>query len=200
VYFGDSQSLQEEEVSDSSAILNDNELTRLQKMIKKDEKVTFERVYQATVDGFGASSFHSKMEGKQRYVILVQSQENSKFGGYSDTKIDAFDDNWLYDSSAFVFKIGDDGDRLYKVFVSEKAVKPSSTNLIQFGEGSELNIVSDANNDLSSSIFVGSYELKNSVEGGNGDSLNDGGSLASESDGYFQATEIEAFIVKSIEK
>ena len=66
----------------------------------------FELLYQASIDGFGAIKFHKKCDGKKNTIVLVITDNNRIFGGFSELEWDSYS---LYKKGkkGFIFSIND---------------------------------------------------------------------------------------------
>ena len=75
--------------------------TKLNKNIKK-----FTLLFRASNDGFSASNFHSKCDGKSNTVTLVETLNGKKFGGFA---YNAWDQSGGYKtgSNSFIFSLDD---------------------------------------------------------------------------------------------
>ena len=58
----------------------------------RKEKVKFELLWKGSRDGFGASTFHTKCDGKGATLTVVKSEHDKVFGGYTS-------ESWGFDSS-----------------------------------------------------------------------------------------------------
>ena len=116
-------------------------------------------IYQASVDGFSAQSFHSKCDGYQGTFIVMKSNYSNIFGGYTSADWSGIY-QYKYDSSAFLFSLVNS----YNVSVKMNILNPnyaiyaSPSNGIYFGRGNELYCYDNLNN-LCYSYFGGSYQL-----------------------------------------
>ena len=75
--------------------------TKLNKKINK-----FTLLFRASSEGFLASNFHSKCDGKRYTVTLVETLNGKRFGGFTDI---AWDQNGNYKdgSNGFIFSLND---------------------------------------------------------------------------------------------
>lgn len=65
-------------------------------------------LYRATRDGFSASAFHLKCDGKQNTLVIVKNNLNYVFGGYTAAKWTS-DRSYFADSTAFIFSLRKNG-------------------------------------------------------------------------------------------
>jgi hypothetical protein len=80
--------------------------TDLVDLIEMPKGDTWSLIYKGTTHGFAASNFHSRCDGIQKTLVLIESANNYIFGGYTDigwgsTNSGAF----KYDPSAFIFSL-----------------------------------------------------------------------------------------------
>lgn len=64
----------------------------------------FELIYKATVDGFEASKFHSKCDGKGKTITIIYVNNDYVFGGYTLVPWGT-SNRYQRDSSAFIFAL-----------------------------------------------------------------------------------------------
>jgi hypothetical protein len=86
-------------------ILREDEHLSLAKMIPSSSG---NLLYRATRDGFTASTFHSKCDGKGNTVTIIKNNLNYVFGGYTATEWTS-NSTFISDSSAFVFSLRRNG-------------------------------------------------------------------------------------------
>ena len=75
--------------------------TKLNKNIKK-----FTLLYKAINEGFLASNFHSKCDGKKNTVTLVETLNGKRFGGFTDIAWDQ-SSGYKHGSNGFIFSLDD---------------------------------------------------------------------------------------------
>ena len=71
---------------------------------KKVKKYTL--LFRASRDGFGASNFHSKCDGKSNTVTLVETLTGRRFGGFTDVAWDQ-SSGYKSGSNGFIFSLDD---------------------------------------------------------------------------------------------
>jgi hypothetical protein len=117
-------------------------------------------LYRATIDGFEASSFHGKCDGKENTVTIIKTDSNYVFGGYTaakwvtDTDEQLNNGGWIHDSTAFIFSL-----RRNEVSFNNKFMVKNANHAIyghssygpSFGGGSDIFIIDKSN------INIGSY-------------------------------------------
>ena len=92
-----------------SVILEGNEFELIHSAIKErlnKEVREIKKLYQATVDGFKSNVFHSKCDNISNTLILIKSEGNRRFGGFTTCQ-------WssplyaepLYDKNTFLFSL-----------------------------------------------------------------------------------------------
>jgi len=118
---------------------------------KKD--VSFNLLFSATRDGFGAAGFHSKCDNKGPTLVVVKSESGHIFGGYASQ-------SW----QAIGAYIGADGSFLFtltnghNIPPTKYTIIPSNANNLYghpgygptFGSGHDLHIAADANANTNS--------------------------------------------------
>jgi hypothetical protein len=65
-------------------------------------------LYKLTRDGSGASTFHSKCDGKANTVTIIKTDSNYVFGGYTAAMWKS-DGTYGYDTTAFIFSLRRNG-------------------------------------------------------------------------------------------
>lgn len=106
-----------EYIINSEIIKNFNELnliiTSLPTFNKFDNYYPkFQIIFQSSLDGDSAKNFHKFCDSEPNIIVLVESKNNNRFGGY--TKIGfSSDGEKKYDDSAFLFSF--DENRIYRI-------------------------------------------------------------------------------------
>jgi len=77
----------------------------------------FTLLYQASIDGFGYENFHKKCDGKNNTIVLVFTDKNKIFGGFTEAKWDSYSD-WNEGYKGFIFSINDN-----KIYYNKKKHK-----------------------------------------------------------------------------
>ena len=88
-----------------SLIINENEHSILLDFIKP---IGFDLLYRATRDGFSASAFHSKCDGKENTLTIIKNNLNYVFGGYTAAKWKT-SGSYAPDITAFIFTLRRNG-------------------------------------------------------------------------------------------
>ena len=81
-------------------------------------------LYRGSRDGYKASDFHSKCDGRKNQLTLIQADSGRIFGGYqSKPRISPPVGDWKSsdDKSAFIFSVSD--ERKFPVANSKKAIQ-----------------------------------------------------------------------------
>ena len=106
-----------ENVINSEIIKDINELKLILKSLPTFNKFDnyfpkFQIIFQTALDGDSAKNFHKFCDSEPNIIVLVESKNNNRFGGY--TKIGfSSDGEKKYDESAFLFSF--DENRIYKI-------------------------------------------------------------------------------------
>ena len=136
-----------------SLVLTETEAQSLLKMVKSENGVL---LYRATVDGFNASAFHEKCDGKANTVTIIKSNFNYVFGGY--TAVEWASSNgteWCTDPTAYIFSLRRNGQsvsfKLQHKNNGERAIANSMRRGPIFGGGHDICV------EDKSDINVGSY-------------------------------------------
>ena len=99
---------------------NNSELELLtRKICQNNKKITLNLLYKATVDSDTAEAFHNKCDSAKSSIVLIQSRNGKRFGGFTTcdwegNSIDKKDDN------AFVFSL--DKMEIYDIIPGQDAV------------------------------------------------------------------------------
>jgi hypothetical protein len=110
-------------------------------------------IYKATRDGFGASSFHSKCDGKANTVTIIKSNYNNVFGGYTSAAWSSLS-GFGQDANAFIFSLRKNGvsySDIFRVTNPDKAIYSVSNYGPTFGGGHDIYVRDN------SIIVTGSY-------------------------------------------
>ena len=109
-----------------SAILTQNEIEiftnllspQLQEILSKQE-ISLRLLYRYSRDGKNATDFHSKCNGNENTITLVQSQYNHVFGGFS-TKDWSGNSGYTKDDDAFLYLIRSQFNHKPKIYKNKK--------------------------------------------------------------------------------
>ena len=139
-------------------IIKYNELNLIEtgvknKLNKKIKKYTL--LFRASKDGFKAGNFHSKCDGKNNTVTLVETTNGKRFGGFTDA---AWDQSSSYKtgSNSFIFSLDDKSIYYNK---NSHNIYCKSDYGPTFGGGHDFYLCDNCNSSNSSSDSSGySYE------------------------------------------
>ncbi len=88
-----------------SNILTTSEMKdNLISLIQFNHSNTWKLIYQATRDGFGVSTFHSKCDNKPNTLSLIRSTNGNIFGGYTEQSWSG-SGQYKTDRNAFIFSL-----------------------------------------------------------------------------------------------
>ena len=90
----------EKELRYSSEIINTDNINIFESLTCKTNKMKL--IYIMTRDGGNRKSMQSKIKGHSNLIVLVKTNENKIFGGYTSCKIEY---GWKDDSKAFLFSV-----------------------------------------------------------------------------------------------
>jgi len=115
-----------------------SEVNFINTQLKRVSKEMGGLLYQASKDGFGTSSFHSRTRSKGSSVTIVETKSGNVFGGYSYT---SWYDSTAYRSSsgAFLFRLRPSMKR-YDLRSSSVAIYTHGSYGPTFGNGHDLHI------------------------------------------------------------
>ena len=108
------------EIVKGEIIHNNNELEFLtRKICDNKKKMTLNLLYKATVDSDKAVAFHNKCDGAKSTIVLVESKNGKRFGGFTtcDWRGNAIEKK---DENAFVFSL--DKMKAYNIIPGELAI------------------------------------------------------------------------------
>ena len=117
--------LMEKNNSDTDFVTGDilkaqNELEFLTQKIVKDNKIlNLNLIYKATVDGDKAVDFHSKCDQAENSLVLVETDKNARFGGFTSCSWSGNCEE-KFDENAFVFSLNK--FKIYDIIPGSKAI------------------------------------------------------------------------------
>jgi len=114
------------------------------------------KIYQATLDGFDASNFHSKVDGINGTLSVIKSSNGNIFGGFTSVNW-GLPPGYYNDSSVYIFSLVNQQNFSCKIFSnnSANAIYASPTYGPTFGGGHDLNIRNHSNSNPSSISNLG---------------------------------------------
>jgi hypothetical protein len=151
----------------NSLILTQNERTLLTEMF--NYSISGQLIYRASSDGFEASSFHYRCNGKENTVTIIKTTSDSVFGGFSSQQWSNYAES-TRSQNAFIYSLRRSGS-----FNNKKLMVTSPYNAIYsyyqngptFGQGSDIFVSdkSNINNNSYSNLGL-SYELPENISYG----------------------------------
>ena len=117
-----------------------------------------ELLWRCTTDGFSASSFHAKCDGKGPTVVIIKSTQGKRFGGFTKTGWQ-MDNEYRTDHSNWVFSLTNKTKhKHYRNY--DRSMYCGSSYLVVFGGcDCDFRIVNNCNTDGSSYTNLGfAYE------------------------------------------
>jgi hypothetical protein len=176
----------------SSVILSQTEVNSLFVTCGFQTSQRFSLIYRATRDSFYASSFHSKCGNLKNLLVIIQTRDNSVFGGYTSVGWTSNFFGYIYDSSAYLLSVRKNGlANPYKLIIvsPQEAIYSDPSYGPSFGINDI--VVYDASNESYSSFAAPCYSYScpqgfNSANAGNF-------FFWSPMSGTFQSSEIEVF-------
>ena len=94
-------------------------ITSLPTYNKFDDLPKFQKIYESSLNGDLSKTFHNFCDGKPNIIVVVESNNNSKFGGYTKVGFSS-DGNMKNDEDAFLFNF--DKRKIYKIKKRYKAI------------------------------------------------------------------------------
>ena len=140
-------------------IMKYNELNLIETGVKKNLNKKIKKytlLFRASNDGFSASNFHSKCDGKNNTVTLVKTSNGKRFGGFTDAAWDQ-SNSFKTGSNGFIFSLDDKS--IYYNKDSNYNIYGSSSYGPTFGGGHDFYLCDNCNTNNSSYDNSGhSYE------------------------------------------
>jgi len=133
-----------------SNIIRYSELSLIDDGIKykfKKKIAKYELLFRASRDGFAASNFHSKCDGKSYTVTFVETSIGRRFGGFTDQSWDQ-SSSYKTGSNGFIFSL--DSKEIYYNKNSSNNIYCNSGYGPTFGGGHDFYLCNNCNNDYSS--------------------------------------------------
>ena len=141
----------------TSLILNEDESASIFQMIQHTD---LNLIYRASRDGFSASKFHLKCDGKSNTVTIIKNNLNYVFGGFTSAKWSS-SCNYSPDSNAFIFSLRRNGiscSHKFMVTYVHRAIYNDPNYGPSFGF--DIRLIDNSNvNRGSCTNFGNSYEL-----------------------------------------
>ena len=140
-------------------LYDSNELNLIEKGVQKNLKKKINKytlLFRASRDGYSASNFHSKCDGKSNTVTLVETMTGRRFGGFTD---DQWDQSSSYKTgpNGFIFSL--DNNEIYYNKDNQYNIYGNSSYGPSFGGGHDFYICDSCNSSNNSYDNSGhSYE------------------------------------------
>ena len=141
----------------NSDIMKYFDLNLIETGIKKKQNKTIKKftlLFRASRDGYGYSNFHSKCDGKVNTLILVETTNRRRFGGYTECKWDQSG----YKTGPYSFIFSFDNKKIYYSKNGTNSIYGSSSYGPYFGSSPDFYISNDCNSNNSSESMGNSYE------------------------------------------
>ena len=141
-------------------LYDSNELNLIEKGVQKNLKkkiIKYTLLFRASRDGYKASNFHSKCDGKTNTVTLVETMTLRRFGGFTDAQWEQSSGSYKSGSNGFVFSL--DNNEIYYNKDNRYNIYCHSSYGPTFGGGFDFYICDSCNSNNSSYDSSGnSYE------------------------------------------
>ena len=139
-------------------LYDSNELNLIEKGVQKNLKKKINKytlLFRASRDGYRASNFHSKCDGKTNTVTLVETMTGRRFGGFTD---DQWDQSSSYKTgpNGFIFSL--DNNEIYYKKNNQYNIYCHSGKGPTFGGGHDFYINDNCNSNNSGENSGDSYE------------------------------------------
>ena len=137
-------------------LYDSNELNLIEKGVQNNLKKKINKytlLFRASRDGYRASNFHSKCDGKTNTVTLVETTTGRRFGGFTDAQWDQSGSNKT-GSNGFLFSL--DNNEIYYNKNNQYNIYCNSNYGPSFGAASDL-YISDSCNSNNCSDGSGTY-------------------------------------------
>ncbi len=159
-----------------SVIVDDiDKIARLKKLCNFESNSKWKLLYRASVDGFRATDFHRKCDGRSNTLSIIKTTDDYVFGGF--TKIawyqtQSYGTRYSSDSSAFIFSLINKENTPLKMDIKsdsyEYAIYAPSGYGPAFGSGQDFIISDSSNNNTKSHSNLGvSYKFDKYTYGTN---------------------------------
>ena len=130
-------------ICNKSIIMKDNEFDLIHLAIKSrlnKEVKELKKLYQASIDGDGAINFHSRCDNIPNTLVLIKSEGNRRFGGFTTSQWSSpSNGEWKDDPNAFLFSL--DKQKIYSYKKNGKAIRNYKDYGPCFGGACDIGIV-----------------------------------------------------------
>ncbi len=173
-----------------SKILNSKSLRELLLRCKFSVFTKLKLLYRASEDGFTAKAFHEKCDENKRVLIIIKSDFNHVFGGYSAKGWNPMNPGYSYDSDAFLYSHinNDEEPCLVKCSMPDYAIYYDSNLGPVFGAGMDLMVSNKSNENCESLCRLG-YSYKHPFY----DDYTEQANLSFAGSHHFKIEDIEVF-------
>jgi len=140
-----------------SNIINVTETKQLMKWIKDSNKYKFRLLFRGSRDGFAASTFHKRCNGRGPNISIIKSTNNHVFGGYSQQSWHS-NGNYTRDDNAWLYSLRNTkGDpKVLKIVKNQQnAIYGNSGYGPTYGGNHDLYIANNCNSNTSSYTNLG---------------------------------------------
>ena len=141
----------------NSDIMKYFDLNLIETGIKKKQNKTIKKftlLFRASRDGYSSSNFHSKCDGKMNTLILVETTNRRRFGGYTECK---WDQSSSYKTGPYSFIFSFDNKKIYYNKNGSNSIYGNSSYGPTFGGGHDFYICDGCNSSNNSYENMGSY-------------------------------------------
>ena len=142
----------------NSDIMKYFDLNLIETGIKKKQNKTIKKLtllFRASRDGYSSSNFHSKCDGKVNTLILFETTNRRRFGGYTECQ---WDQSGSYKTGPYSFIFSFDNKKIYYSKNGSNSIYGSSDRGPAFGDGHDIYICNGCNSSNSSENMGNSYE------------------------------------------
>lgn len=145
----------------NSTILTQEQGISLLNLIGIPSNSAATKVYQASLNGFYASNFHSKVDGINGTLTVIKSGNGNIFGGFTMLNWGS-PSGYYYDKSAYIFSLTN--MKNYSCIINQTVTGRNSlyiSNIVgpTFGDGYEINTIDISGlTNKSSSVFRSVYQ------------------------------------------
>ena len=150
----------------STIIKNDYERKLLESFIKENDTskkyICPNLLFKATVDGDTPKDFHKKCDFMGSTIVIVQSENGRRFGGYSSISWDQTRNGWFNEGIVFLFSL--DTRKYYKNTQGSYYTNHTPNHGQEFGAGHDLTILSGCLNNSNSYSVKRSYGMTSQYE------------------------------------
>lgn len=143
---------------DSKIIKEERDENQLVVWLKYEKRPSFNLLYRGSRDGYTQPNFMSKVQGVKSIMIIIETTDGKRFGGFTENSLHAGDQLWKTDQKSFIFSLDD--IKKFPVKTSEFAVICGPEHYIfAFGAGHDLYIHNACNLNKGSYIQAGKSYL-----------------------------------------